>query len=189
MWYRRTLYSVQFAATIILPLWLLIGRVFFGVILGWHYAIQLFLAPLLFVFLAMVTTITWARRSIRQQAAVSRLDAILLTCWYLSIISYGFFVVDSVHSDDEGKSVATVLFGPGFRDASFTLADISGGVVIILALLTFWLVIVEYLVEARPDRVRALAGLDENELGRSGESGRDDSGGRASGTDPAVVAE
>jgi hypothetical protein len=160
MWYRRALFSVQFATTIILPLWLLVGRVFFGVILGWHYAIQLFLAPLLFVFLAIITTLTWARRSVRTSGAVSRLDAILLTCWYFSIVSYGFFVVDSVQSSEQGRSVATVLFGQSFRDASFTIADISGGVVIILALLTFWLVLIEYLVETRPERVQALTGLD-----------------------------
>ena len=98
MWYRRVLFNTQFAATIVLPLWLLIGRVFFGVILGWHYAIGLFLAPLLLIFLAVVTTITWARKSARRSGAVSRTDAILLSGWYFAVLCYGFFVVDSVHS-------------------------------------------------------------------------------------------
>lgn len=166
MWYRRAVFNTQFAATIILPLWLLIGRVFFGVILGWHYAIQLFLAPLLFVFLALVATLAWARKHVRRTGAVSRLDATLLSFWYVSILSYGFFVVDSVHSDEVGTSVATKAFGQGFRDASFTIADISGGVVIILGLLTFWLALVEYLVETRPERVKALTGLEDAELKR-----------------------
>ncbi len=166
MWYRRAVFTTQFAATIILPLWLLIGRVFFGVILGWHYAIQLFLAPLLFVVLALVATLTWARRHVRRTGAVSRLDAALLSSWYLAILCYGFFVVDSVHSDEVGTSVATKLFGQGFRDASFTIADVAGGVVIILGLLTFWLVLVEYLVETRPRTVKALTGLEDAELRR-----------------------
>jgi hypothetical protein len=166
MWYRRAVYTTQFAATIVLPLWLLIGRVFFGVILGWHYALQLFLAPLLFVFLAVVATLVWASKRVRESGAVSRLDATLLTSWYISILSYGFFVVDSVHSSEPGTSVATKLFGQQFRDASFTIADISGGVVIILALLTFWLVLIEYLIETRPSAVHALTGLDVEDLRR-----------------------
>jgi hypothetical protein len=164
LWYRRALYDVQFAAAIVLPLWLLIGRVFFGVILGWHYAIQLYLAPLLFIFLAIVSTLSWARRESRRAGAVTHIDAWLLSIWYLSVIAYGFFVVDSVHSDDHGASVATKVFGDQFRDASFTIADIAGGVVIVAALATIWVVLVEYLVETRPQVVKSLTGLDDVEL-------------------------
>ena len=160
MWFRRALFSVQFAATIILPLWMLIGRVFFGVILGWHYAIQLFLAPLLFVFLAVISTLSWARRRSRQTGAVSSIDAALISVLYFSVIVYGFFVVDSVHSYEQGKSVATVLFGQSWRDASFTVADIAGGVMIVAGLATFWVVLVEYLFESRPALVQSLTGLE-----------------------------
>lgn len=160
MWYRRALFNVQFAATIVLPLWMLIGRVFFGVILGWHYAIQLYLAPLLFVFLAVISTLSWARRRSRASGAVSSVDASLITVLYFSVVVYGFFVVDSVHSSEPGKSVATVLFGQQLRDASFTIADIAGGVMIVAGLATFWVVLVEYLVETRPALVQSLTGLD-----------------------------
>jgi hypothetical protein len=166
MWYRRVLFSTQFAATVILPLWLLVGRVFFGVILGWHYAIGLFLAPVLFIFLAVVTTITWARRSARRSGAVSKTDAVLLTIWYFAVLCYGFFVVDSVHSYEPGTSIATHAFGQGFRDASFTIADIAGGVIIIIAFTTLWVVLIEYLVETRQDAVTRLTGLDYDELRR-----------------------
>ncbi len=151
---------MQFAATIILPLWMLIGRVFFGVILGWHYAIQLFLAPLLFVFLAVISTLSWARRRARAIGAVTRADAWLISVLYLSVLVYGFFVVDSVHSTEQGKSVATVLFGQWIRDASFTVADIAGGVMIVAGLATFWVVLIEYLVETRPAMVQSLTGLE-----------------------------
>jgi hypothetical protein len=160
MWYRRALFNVQFAATIVLPLWMLIGRVFFGVILGWHFAIGLFLAPLLFVFLAVISTISWARRGARNLGAVTRVDAWLISVLYLSVLAYGFFVVDSVHSYEQGKSVATVLFGQGIRDASFTVADIAGGVMIVAGLATFWVVLVEYLFEAKPALVKSLTGLE-----------------------------
>lgn len=166
MWYRRALFNTQFAATIVLPLWLLVGRVFFGVILGWHYAIGLFLAPLLFIFLAVVTTITWARTSTRKAGAVSRVDAVLLSGWYFAVFCYGFFVVDSVHSTEQGTSIATHLFGQGFRDASFTIADIAGGVTIIIAFTTLWVVLIEYLVETRQEAVTRLTGLDYAELRR-----------------------
>ncbi|MCU1556974.1 MAG: transporter [Microbacteriaceae bacterium] len=166
MWYRRAVFNTQFAATIILPLWLLIGRVFFGVILGWHYAIGLFLAPLLFVFLAVVATLTWARKRTRRSGAVSHTDAVLLSFWYFAILCYGFFVVDSVHSEEPGTSIATKVFGQQFRDASFTIADISGGVIIVIALTTFWVVLVEYLIETRPQVVKSLTGLEDSELGR-----------------------
>lgn len=186
MWYRRAVFNTQFAATIILPLWLLIGRVFFGVILGWHFAIGLFLAPLLFVFLAVVSTLTWARKRTRRSGAVSRTDAILLSIWYVAILSYGFFVVDSVHSYQPGTSVATKAFGQQFRDASFTIADISGGVIIVVALTTFWVVLIEYLIENRPHVVKSLTGLEDSELARA--SGLEESElARATGDDlPAV---
>lgn len=164
MWYRRALFNVQFAATIVLPLWLLLGRVFFGVILGWHYAIQLFLAPLLFVFLAVVSTLSWARRRTRSTAAVTHADAWALSIWYLAVVVYGATVVDSVHSDEPGKSVATVLFGQQFRDASFTIADIAGGFAIMAGLASFWIVLIEYLVETRPRVVKSLTGLGDDEL-------------------------
>ena len=193
MWYRRVLFNTQFAATIVLPLWLLIGRVFFGVILGWHYAIGLFLAPLLLIFLAVVTTITWARKSARRSGAVSRTDAILLSGWYFAVLCYGFFVVDSVHSTEPGTSIATKVFGQGFRDASFTIADIAGGVIIIIAFTTLWVVLIEYLVETRQEAVARLIGLDYEELRLRTESrGReasDGAAGRASGLVPGDVAE
>lgn len=160
MWYRRALFTLQFAATIVLPLWMLIGRVFFGVILGWHYAIQLFLAPLLFVFLAVISTLSWARRHSRTSGAVTSLDASLISVLYFSVIVYGFFVVDSVHSTEQGTSVATQLFGQQLRDASFTIADIAGGVMIVAGLATFWIVLVEYLFETRPALVQSLTGFD-----------------------------
>ena len=193
MWYRRVLFNTQFAATIVLPLWLLFGRVFFGVILGWHYAIGLFLAPLLFIFLAVVTTITWARKSTRRAGAVSKTDAALLSGWYFAVLCYGFFVVDSVYSTEPGTSIATRAFGQGFRDASFTIADIAGGVIIIIAFATLWVVLIEYLVETRQEAVTRLTGLDYGELGRSRESsGRaasDWSVGRSGGLVPGDVAE
>ena len=187
MWYRRVLFNTQFAATIVLPLWLLFGRVFFGVILGWHYAIGLFLAPLLFIFLAVVTTLTWARMSIRRARAVSRADAALLTAWYVSVLCYGFFVVDSVYSTDPGTSIATRVFGQGFRDASFTIADIAGGVIIIIAFATIWVVLIEYLLETRQQAVTRLTGLDCGELGRRSDAG-DGPAGRPGGLVPGDVA-
>ena len=164
MWYRRALFSTQFAATIVLPLWLLVGRVFFGVILGWHYAIGLFLAPLLFIFLAIVTTITWARKSARRSGSVTRTDAVLLSVWYFAVLCYGFFVVDSVHSYEPGTSIATHVFGAGFRDASFTIADIAGAIIIIAAFTTLWVILIEYLVESRQETVTRLTGLDYDGL-------------------------
>jgi len=193
MWYRRVLFNTQFAATIVLPLWLLIGRVFFGVILGWHYAIGLFLAPLLFIFLAVVTTITWARKSARLARAVSRKDAILLSGWYFAVLCYGFFVVDSVQSTEPGTSIATQVFGQGFRDASFTIADIAGGVIIIIAFTTLWVVLIEYLVETRQEAVTRLTGLDYEELRgwreSRGREASDGAAGRTSGLVRGDVAE
>lgn len=188
MWYRRVLFKTQFAATIILPLWLLVGRVFFGVILGWHFAIGLFLAPLLFIFLAVVTTITWARKSSRRSGAVTRVDAVLLSGWYFAVLCYGFFVVDSVHSYEPGTSIATHAFGQGFRDASFTIADIAGGVIIILAFTTLWVVLIEYLVETRQETVSRLTGLDYEELRRRVAAAEGDGSG-SSGLVPTDVAE
>jgi len=115
-------------------------------------------------------------------------DAVLLSGWYFAVLCYGFFVVDSVHSYEPGTSIATRVFGQGFRDASFTIADIAGGVIIIIAFTTLWVVLIEYLVESRQEAVTRLTGLDYEELRRRREAD-DTAPTRTSGLVPGDVAE
>ena len=90
MWLRRGFYYAQFGAIPILPLWLLIGR---GIVIdgtGWEFVLLLFVAPILAVAMLIVVGLTVARNSVRRWRAVSWVDVLLLSAWYLAIIAAGF---------------------------------------------------------------------------------------------------
>ncbi|MCU1545179.1 MAG: transporter [Homoserinimonas sp.] len=90
MWLRRGFRVIQFGAAVALPLWLLIGR---GLIVegpGWEFVFLLFVSPVLAVAMLTVGGLTLARKTVRQQGAVSWLDVSVLSAWYLMIIAAGF---------------------------------------------------------------------------------------------------
>lgn len=87
---RRAFYYVHVLAALILPVWLLVGWGVFGggglelllVILG---------AVTLLVSMLVVAGITFARRSVRVDRALSWIDVGVLFAWYAAIIAAGFY--------------------------------------------------------------------------------------------------
>jgi hypothetical protein len=91
MWYRRALLRGQFIAAIVLPTWVVVSRGLLDDGVGWELLFYLVACPILFVGMAIIGGIINARPTVREQRAVSSLDAALLTAWYLVILSYGLW--------------------------------------------------------------------------------------------------
>lgn len=104
MWYRRALHRGQFVAAIVLPVWVLISRGIIDDGVGLQLLVYLFACPILFVAMAAVGGIISARPTVREERAVSVLDAALLTTWYVAIFSYGLWASSLL-------AVAIVLVG------------------------------------------------------------------------------
>lgn len=87
---RRTFFYWQFIAALVLPLWLFVG---WGVSSGsgWSFVGLLLLAPILFVFLTIVSVIVYMRAGVRRTNAVSWMDVGLVGALHLAIIAFGLF--------------------------------------------------------------------------------------------------
>lgn len=92
MWLRRAVYWWLLPATILLPLWLLIG---WGVFQagGWVFLWVLFVAiPSVLIGQLVLALLVRARPSVRASGAVSWLDVAGFTLWHLLVILVGCFV-------------------------------------------------------------------------------------------------
>jgi hypothetical protein len=89
---RKAFYWWLFPSAVVLPAWLLVGWAAFSQGSGWSFLGLLVLCPILFVAMLVVGGIVMARRSVREQCAVSWWDVALFAAWHLSIIGFGFFV-------------------------------------------------------------------------------------------------
>ena len=119
---RRAFYWWLFPSAVILPAWLLIGWAIFGGG-GWAFLGLLIACPVLFIAMLAIGGIIRARRSVRDEKAVSWNDVGLLTAWHIAIIAFGFYI-------------------PG---ASSWIAVLG----ILIGLATFWITLWELLVETR----------------------------------------
>jgi uncharacterized membrane protein len=74
----------------VLPLWLFVG---WGVsdASGWSFVGLLVLAPLLFVFLTIVSVLVYMRAGVRRSNAVSWLDMALVGAVHVAIVVFGLF--------------------------------------------------------------------------------------------------
>ncbi|MBM7505045.1 hypothetical protein ACFPER_14750 [Agromyces aurantiacus] len=87
---RRGFYRWQFAAAIVLPVWLLIGYAMFGDS-GWGVIGLMFATPIAFITLGVVALIVAARPDVRRDRAVDWADVAVLGVWHLLIIAAGFY--------------------------------------------------------------------------------------------------
>ncbi|RXZ48052.1 hypothetical protein [Agromyces binzhouensis] len=87
---RRGFYRWQFAAAIVLPVWLLIGYAIFGSS-GWGVLGLMFATPVAFVMLGVVALLVAARPDVRREKAVAWSDVAVLGAWHLLIIAAGFY--------------------------------------------------------------------------------------------------
>ncbi|MCU1408049.1 MAG: hypothetical protein JWM23_129 [Microbacteriaceae bacterium] len=91
---RRAFFYWQFAAVIVLPLWLVVGWPIFGAG-GWKVLGVFFGAVVLGIALLAVSLVFFARKEVRVTRAVSWADAGVLTVWHGLIISVGFYAAAS----------------------------------------------------------------------------------------------
>ena len=132
MGFRRALYFWQFAAVLVLPLWVFIARGILGSSLGWDLLLFVFLCPLLAISMLIVVGLTVTRKAVRATRSVSWPDAAVLIVWHGLIITFGFV------------------------DTNWVAA-----LVVIAVIAAFWIALAQLVIETR-DRVRGvMAGFEE----------------------------
>ena len=87
---RRAFYRWQFAAAIVLPIWLLIGYAIFGSS-GWGVIGLMFATPIAFITLGVVALLVAARPDVRRDRAVDWADVAVLGVWHLLIVAAGLY--------------------------------------------------------------------------------------------------
>lgn len=102
---RRAFFYALWGAVVVLPLWVLLSRAFFGAPLGYQFLAQIVLVPLLFVGQIVVTLVHFLRGAARRDRALSWSATGLFALVWLGELGIGFFVVDSA---------------PGARASAFT---------------------------------------------------------------------
>jgi hypothetical protein len=159
MWLRRAFFSALWVASVVLPLWVFLGRAFFGAPLGYQFLAQIVLVPLLFVGQVIACGVVFLRSSVRRSRAVSGLDAGILALTWLGQLGIGFFLVDS-GATTPAASAFTALAGSGQLALSTALSAAS--IVLTLAAGATLLVagVWQAVQEARAGVQRAFAGLD-----------------------------
>ena len=120
-----------FPAVLLVPLWVGIGRLFFGVG-GWVSVFSMLLfAPFLFLVHLVVLSINLAANRTLRPKALSRATFIALSFYYISVLVWGAAIVDSAQTSSGSASVLTQLFG-GSTGLSGALAVLSGFLAVIL---------------------------------------------------------
>ncbi|SFN52487.1 hypothetical protein [Mycetocola miduiensis] len=122
---RRAFRIWMLIAAVALPIWPLVGWGIFGGG-GWQFLVLIIAMPILFITMAAVAGLIWARPTVRRERAVSWLDVGILTLWHASVIGFG-------------------LFGPSSN--AFAVLGVLAG------LAAFWVVLWEFFTDAR-DRAR-----------------------------------
>ena len=87
---RRAAFVWQFAAVVVLPLWLLIGYAIWGAGLGGFLGISL-LAPLLVVAQLALAALFTARGSVRRPRMLGLADTAVLAVVTVAVAGFGFF--------------------------------------------------------------------------------------------------
>ena len=128
---RRAAFVWQFAAVVVLPLWLLVGYAIWGPGLAGFLGISL-LAPLLVVALLALAALFTARASVRRPRMLGPADTAVLAVVTVAVAGFGFF------------TPATPWFGV------LAVAGVLGG---------FWLGGSELVTEIRTGMRRTLADL------------------------------
>lgn len=136
MLFRRAVYAAMFPAAVILPLWVLVTRGIVGNDTGWDFVVFLFVCPILFVLMGAASGLVMARKSVREQRAVSWWDAIGLTLLWVALVASGIFAVSAL--------AATVA---------------------ILVIALFWLAVWELVTETRNRVTNFMTALDATAQG------------------------
>jgi hypothetical protein len=104
---RKAFFYWQFAAAVVLPLWLVVGWPIFGAG-GWKVLGVFFGAVVLGIALLVVSLLFYARKEVRSTRAVSWADAAVLAAWHALVIAVGFYATAS-----PWLSILVILVGIG----------------------------------------------------------------------------
>ncbi|KQS22595.1 hypothetical protein [Frigoribacterium sp. Leaf186] len=169
---RRVYYRLLWVAVFALPLWVLLGRAFFGVPLGLQFVGQLLLVPLLFVGQAIATGVVVGRRSVRRTKAVSWADVGLLSLSWLGQLGLGFFIVDSSAESPSSSAFTQVAGGVSALDLSTALFALCAVVAIAAGVGLFAAGLWQFAKEARARMATSLADLERAASGTGAAAGR-----------------
>ena len=87
---RRVFRRWQYLAIVVLPVWLAVGWAIFGGG-GWGTLGLVFAVPIAFISLGVVALLVNVRPTVREEQAVSWIDAGVIGAWHASIIGIGFY--------------------------------------------------------------------------------------------------
>ena len=121
----RVLFLLQIPVHLLMILWVLIGRAFFGAG-GWYFVLLLFYgAPLLLVGLGLTTAISYRQRNRPRRFTNAQVLA-HVTMWAAMAV-FGFFLVDFGDTEESAASAFTQVFGESAHtiDVSHTVTWIS----------------------------------------------------------------
>lgn len=169
---RRVFYRLLWVAVFVLPLWVLLGRAFFGVPLGLQFVGQLVLVPLLFTGQAVATGVVVGRRSVRRAKAVSWPDVGLLSLSWLGQLGLGFFIVDGSAESASASAFTRVAGGVSALDLSTALFALSAVVTIAAGVGLFACGLWQFATEARARMATSLADLERVASGAGAPAGR-----------------
>lgn len=93
MWLRKSFLFAQVAAVIVLPAWIVVAAAIAPESLGSLVVLPYLAWPVLAVSLAAVLGLTWARRQVREQRAVSSTDVAVFAGWYALSALLGVFLM------------------------------------------------------------------------------------------------
>ena len=117
---RRSLYYAQFAMAIIMPAWVLVSRGVLADGVGWQIVVYLVVCPILTIAMVVTAALIAARASVRRSKALSWRDVALQLSVWLALFAYGLFAY-----------------------------PLLGVLIVLLIIGGFWLVLVEFLREAK----------------------------------------
>lgn len=86
---RKAFFYWQFAAVVVLPVWILVGWTVWG--RAGQFAGVAIAAPFLVLALLGVAGVTYARKSARTTRTTSWLDVGVAGAWHLAVVAAGFF--------------------------------------------------------------------------------------------------
>lgn len=140
---------------LILPFWLTFGRSLLGSdgLLTLLYIF--FIAPVIFITILVFNVLIWARRDVRQELRLGKIDSFLLLLFYIFVFLHGFFVVDGSDSPESLNSVMTVFFG----NHPAELSSFLGGVTYAISCLLIAICFVTFIYELVAERVRKHSNL------------------------------
>lgn len=147
----RAFFWVVLGAIVVLPAWLMFGRLLAGAPVGEWLLLQALVAPLLAGLIGTVAGLTIARREVRSVKAVRWRDVRLVGPWLLAIALLGLTVVD--RGAGRTGSALTAWFGDDWLTASQSFTAILVVVTIVGGAVLAWLQAMELGRETRA-RVR-----------------------------------